>query len=54
LFKELAEMGYQGFVTLEPHMSSGGRFAGETTPTQFDAAISRVRSFCEDNGIIYE
>lgn len=54
LFKELAEMGYQGFVTLEPHMSSGGRFAGETTPAQFDAAISKVRSFCEDNGIRYE
>lgn len=54
LFRELAEMRYEGFVTMEPHMSSGGRFAGETTQAQFDAAISKVRSFCEDNGIIYE
>ncbi len=54
LFKELADKGYNGFVTLEPHMSSGGQFGGQTTTDQFDAALSRVRSFCQDNGIIYE
>ena len=54
LFKELADKGYDGFVTLEPHMSSGGQFGGQTTTDQFDAALSRVRSFCQDNGIIYE
>ena len=51
LFKELADKGYDGFVTLEPHMSSGGQFGGQTTTDQFDAALSRVRSFCQDNGI---
>ena len=54
LFKELADKGYDGFVTKEPHMSSGGQFGGQTTTDQFDAALSRVRSFCQDNGIIYE
>lgn len=54
LFKELASMEYDGFVTLEPHMSSGGQFAGETTPEQYNAAIAKVRTYCMDNGIIYE
>ena len=35
LIKELVTSGYSGFVTLEPHMSSGGQFGGETTPEQF-------------------
>ena len=39
---------------LEPHMASGGRFGGETTAEQFDTALSRVRLYCQENGIIYE
>ena len=54
LFKELAKNRYEGFVTLEPHMASGGRFGGETTAEQFDTALSRVRLYCQENGIIYE
>lgn len=54
LFRKLAECDYDGFVTLEPHMSSGGKFAGETTPAQFDAALKRVRTYCQENGIMYE
>lgn len=54
LFEELARRRYDGFVTLEPHMSSGGQFGGETSPAQFDAALARVRGFCERCGLEYE
>ena len=54
LVGELAAMRYDGFVTLEPHMSSGGQFGGATTPEQFDAARGRVRGYCRACGLEYE
>lgn len=54
LVGELAAMRYDGFVTLEPHMSSGGRFGGQTSPEQFDAALERVRNYCRNYGLEYE
>lgn len=54
LVGELARTGYDGFVTLEPHMSSGGRFGGQTSPEQFDAALERVRGYCRACAIRYE
>lgn len=54
LIAELAVMQYAGFVTLEPHMSSGGQFGGQTTPEQFDAALDRVRGYCRKYGLEYE
>jgi len=54
LIARLAGSGYSGFVTLEPHMSSGGQFGGETTPEQFAAAIDRVRAMCDQHQLKYE
>ena len=54
LMKELAKMNYAGFVTLEPHMSSGGQFGGETTPEQLRAALENIKVFCNKYGIICE
>ncbi len=54
LIAELAAMRYAGFVTLEPHLSSGGQFGGQTAPEQFDAALDRVRSYCRKYGLEYE
>lgn len=54
LIKELAAMSYSGFVSLEPHMSSGGQFGGETTPEQYKKALSNVKHFCHKYGIICE
>ncbi|MDD6751433.1 MAG: sugar phosphate isomerase/epimerase [Bacteroidales bacterium] len=45
LIQELKNSGYSGFITLEPHMSSGGRFGGETSAKQFSAALEKVRYF---------
>lgn len=54
LIKELAAMNYSGFITLEPHMSSGGQFGGETTPEQLKAALINVKLFCDKYGILCE
>lgn len=54
LIKELSAMEYSGFVTLEPHMSSGGQFGGNTTPEQLEAALANVKSFCNKYDLVCE
>lgn len=54
LFKVLAASFYDGFVTLEPHMSSGGRFGGSTSPEQFRDALERVKYYLDSNCVAYE
>lgn len=54
LMQALAAVSYDGFVTLEPHMSSGGQFGGQTSAVQFDAALERVRSYCRRYDMPYE
>ena len=53
LIKRLAETGYDGFITMEPHMNSGGQFGGETTPEQFTAALTRVKLMCDKYKLKY-
>jgi len=47
LFKELADMKYNGFITMEPHLYSGGQFGGVTTPEQYVEAIAKTRTLCK-------
>ena len=51
LLAELAEMDYGGFLTMEPHLRSGGQFGGETGPELFSAAVSATRALCRDVGL---
>lgn len=51
LIRELAGMNYTGFISIEPHMSSGGQFGGETTPQQFLAALANTKAFCTQYGL---
>lgn len=46
--------GYEGFMTLEPHLSSGGQFGGQTTPEQFAVSLDRLKGFLEKNKAKYE
>ena len=46
--------GYSGFMTLEPHLSSGGQFGGSTSPEQFRETLSRISTILKDNEIAYE
>jgi len=47
LLKALADMHYDGFLTMEPHMNAGGQFGGETTPEQYAGAIAKTRALCK-------
>ncbi len=51
LLTELAKMNYDGYVTLEPHLRSGGQFGGDTGPELFSRAIEAVRNMSEDAGL---
>ena len=53
LIKELAAMNYSGFVTMEPHINSGGQFGGSTTPEQFKNALANVKTFCDKYELMY-
>lgn len=54
LVGELAKMDYNGFLSLEPHMNSGGQFGGETTPAQFRGALEKIKAICERHNLKYE
>lgn len=51
LMIELAAMGYDGFMTMEPHLSKGEQFGGTTERELYSAAIAAVRSICRDVGL---
>ena len=51
LLAELAALKYQGCVTMEPHLQTGGQFGGSTGPELFSQAIAAVRSFAAEVGL---
>lgn len=53
LIDELASMKYSGFVTMEPHLKSGGQFGGDTGPELFAEAIEATRNICDNAGLKY-
>jgi len=51
LLAELAAMAYDGCLTMEPHLQTGGQFGGSTGPELFSKAIAAVRSIAADVGL---
>ncbi len=51
LLAELAEMNYDGCLTMEPHLQSGGQFGGSTGPDLFSKAIAAVREIASEVGL---
>jgi sugar phosphate isomerase/epimerase len=43
--------GYRGFLTLEPHLASGGQFSGFTGPVLFKTAVDALKDVCRQNGV---
>lgn len=41
ILRELREMGYDGYFTLEPHLESGDRFGGKSGPELFELAHAK-------------
>ena len=54
LIEVLFTKGYEGFITLEPHLGHGGQFGGTTGTAQFAEAINRVKSMIKKNTINIE
>jgi len=45
--------GFDGVLTLEPHMSAAGQFAGFTGPDLFAKAVEGLRKVCDQVGMPY-
>jgi 3-dehydroshikimate dehydratase len=52
LLAELAEMNYEGCLTMEPHLRLGGKFGGSTGPELFSRAIEAVREIADEVGLV--
>ena len=46
--------GFDGYMTLEPHLVSGGQFSGFTGPELFAKAVSALKGLCDKVGLKYE
>jgi len=51
LLAELAGMNYDGCMTMEPHLQTGGQFGGSTGPKLFSKAIAAVRELAAEVGL---
>ena len=51
LLAELAALNYDGCLTMEPHLQTGGQFGGSTGPELFSRAIAAVRELAADVGL---
>jgi len=51
LLAELAAMDYDGCLTMEPHLQTGGQFGGSTGPELFSKAIAAVREIAAEAGL---
>ena len=51
LLAELAAMDYEGCMTMEPHLQTGGQFGGSTGPELFSQAIAAVRELSAEVGL---
>jgi len=51
LLAELAAMEYEGCLTMEPHLQTGGQFGGSTGPELFSKAIAAVRELAAEVGL---
>ena len=51
LLAELAAMNYDGCLTMEPHLQTGGQFGGSTGPELFSKAIAAVRRLADEVGL---
>ena len=51
LLAELAAINYDGCLTMEPHLQTGGQFGGSTGPELFSRAIAAVRELAAKVGL---
>ena len=53
LLAELRKIGYDGYLTLEPHLKAGGQFSGKTGPALFAQAIHETMKLCDETCLAF-
>ncbi len=51
ILRDAAASGYDGFLTLEPHLAQAGQFKGFTGPDLFKKAAEAARTVCKKAGM---
>jgi len=54
LAEAITECGYEGFVSLEPHLAAAGEFDGFSGPEPFRKAVRMVKAMLDDLGAAYD
>jgi sugar phosphate isomerase/epimerase len=51
ILKDACAGGYNGFLSLEPHLSAAGQFSGFSGPNLFGVAVEALRKLAKENGL---
>ncbi len=51
ILRDAASSGYDGFLTLEPHLAQAGQFKGFSGPELFTRAVEAARTVCQRAGM---
>lgn len=51
ILKDLAQSGFSGFLSLEPHLAAEGQFSGFSGPSLFKVAADALKDLCRKNSI---
>ncbi len=54
LREAICERGYDGFISLEPHLAVAGQFAGFSGPDLFKKAVQTLKAILDDLGAEYD
>ena len=54
ILADAKERGFDGYLTLEPHLAAGGQFSGFTGPELFTQAVGALRDVCDKVGMTYQ
>jgi sugar phosphate isomerase/epimerase len=53
ILADARKRGFNGYLTLEPHMAAAGQFAGFTGPQLFAKAVAGLKKVCDQVGLKY-
>ena len=48
---DLHKSGYEGFLSMEPHLKAAEQFSGFSGPALFKAAVDALKTLCRKNNI---
>ncbi len=54
ILADAKKCGFDGYLTLEPHMAAAGQFSGFTGPDLFAKAVEGLKGVCDEVGLTYD